>query len=158
MNPAPDDLARATDQLRDRPLPRVVEIADAVLLRTMSVPRPAVHVRAAAPYAFTRVSSTVISAVLRERLDESLDGGAVRRLSLEVDRDERLSLLTLELLVQYDRTIVEVADRARALTRSTLTELIGTDPTDVAVQVAVSHVHVSDVTLGDPRFVDPDDE
>ena len=51
------------------------------------------------------------------------------------------------------------ADRARELARAALEELLGPEPgTAPATEVVVGHVHVSDVTVGDPRLVDPGEE
>lgn len=153
---ASDLLGQALDQLRERPTPRVVEVGDAVLRRTLAAPRRAVLVHARAPHDFVRVSSTAIITVLRERIDAGLTAAAVGRIGLDVSREGSLDQLTVELFVQYGADILVLADEARALALSTLAGLLGPDgPT---VHVTVSHVHVSDVTVGDPHLVDPGEE
>lgn len=147
----------ATEQLRDRPLPRSVEIADAVLRRSLATPRPSVLVRGRPPYAFVRVSSTAITAVVRERIDARLAGAAVGRILLDVDREQNLVAMTVELFVQFGVDILALADQSRTHAVEALTGLLGPETADV-VPVAVNHVHVSDVTVGDPHLVDPGDE
>ena len=152
-----ESLDLATAQLRARPLPRAVEIADAVLQRSLATPRPSVLVRGRPPYDFVRVSSTAITAVVRERIDARLAGAAVGRILLDVDRDQNLVAMTVELIVQFGADILALADQSRTHAGEALTGLLGPDTADV-VPVAVKHVHVSDVTVGDPHLVDPGDE
>ncbi len=158
---ASDLLGLALDQLRDRPLPRVVEVGDSVLRATLAAPRRAQLVRARAPFDFLQVSSTAIITVLRERIDAGLVGAAVGRIGLDVSREGTLDQLTVELFVQYGADILVLADQARALTLETLEGLLGPDGPAVQVavdHVTVGHVHVSDVTVGDPHLVDPSEE
>ena len=147
----------ATEQLRARPLPRAVEIADAVLRRSLATPRPSVLVRGRPPYTYLRVSSAAITSVVRERIDARLTGAAVSRILLDVDREQNLVALTVELLVQFGTDILALADETREHVREGLTGLLGPE-TAAVVPVAVNHVHVSDVTVGDPHLVDPGDE
>jgi hypothetical protein len=152
-------LDAATAQLRDRPLPRAVEIADAVLRRSLAAPRPAVLVRGRAGFAFLRVSSTVITALVQERLDGGLDGAAVSRVLLDVDRDQHLRSVTIELFVRFGTDILDQADHARLLAQAVLADVLGPEPAGApTTDVLVGHVHVSDVTVGDPRLVDPGEE
>jgi len=152
-------LAAATAQLRDRPLPRAVEIADAVLRRSLAAPRPAVLVRGRGDLSFLRVSSTVVTALVQERLDSGLSGAAVSRVLLDVDRDEHLRAVTIELFVRFGTDILAQADLARVLAQGVLTDVLGPEaPGAPTTDVLVGHVHVSDVTVGDPRLVDPGEE
>lgn len=165
-DPTPDDLlggslAAATAQLRGRAVPRrAVEIADEVLRRSLETPRPAVMVRGRGRrYGFVQVSSTVITAVVQARLDDGMTGASVSRVLLDVSRDHELLAATVELYVRYGTDILEKADQARDLARDALVELLGPEPEEGAsTHVVVGHVHVSDVTVGDPRLVDPDEE
>ncbi|GAA1923773.1 hypothetical protein [Nocardioides hwasunensis] len=163
-------LAAATRQLRDVQHPRVVEIADRVLTRALAAPRRSLLMRAHAPHDYLRVSTLAVTAVLREHLDLHLQGAAVGRILFDIDRDEQLLALTIELYVQYGTVILETGDRARELAREALASLLGepvplpapgtgssTSPSS-GVELVVSHVHVSDVTVGDPHVVDPADE
>jgi hypothetical protein len=160
---APDGaraLDEATRQLRSQsPPPRAVEIADRVLQRALRAPRPSQLVRGRGPASFLQVSSAVVVERLREHVDRHLDGAAVGRVLLDVGRDARLDALTVELLVRYGSDIVALGDRTRRLAAETLEDTLG-PPADGAetVTMAVSHVHVSDVTVGDPHVVDPSDE
>lgn len=146
-------LRRATAQLRALPEPRVVEIADAVLQRVLAAPRRAEYVRATADPG-VRVSTTALVAVLRADLDTLLPHAAVQQVAFDVDDDEGLSAVTIDLVVRYGESILDTADRARDLAKESLDALLGTSPVDVVVR----HVHVSDVTVGDPHLVDPADE
>ena len=151
----------AAAQLRNRPLPRAVEVADRVIARALRAPRRATLVRARAPYTYLRVSSLAITTTLRSQVDAGLVGAAVGRIGMEVTRDEVLRELTVELLVQYRTDISAVAELTRALAQDALDRLLGpVDPLwpDGEVAVTVSHVHVSDVTVADPHLADPADE
>lgn len=150
----------ATRQLRAQPPPqRAVEIADRVLQRSLRAPRPAELVRGRGDLAFLRVSSPVLIERLRAHVDRHLEGGAVGRVVLDVARDGRLQGVTIELLVQYGSDILALGDRTRHLAAEALGDTLGA-PTNGSelVTMAVSHVHVSDVTVGDPHLVDPSDE
>jgi uncharacterized alkaline shock family protein YloU len=154
-----DALTRATDELRAQPLPRVVEIADSVLRAVRLAPRRSMPVRARPPHDFLRVSTVALTAVLRENIDSSLVGAAMNRVDLDVGRDDQLRAVAVEFIVRFGVDILELADRARVIVDATLTELLG--PATAAsppVEVTVTHVHVTDVTVGDPHLVDPADE
>ncbi len=153
------DVALAARQLRAAPpSPRAVEIADRVLQRALAAPRRAVLVRAAPPHEHLRVSSVAITAVLQERIDAELVGAAVRRVLLDVTRDERLAGVTIDLVVQYGTSVCEVGDLARVLAEAALADVLGEAWAVGGGTVVVSHAHVSDVTVGDPHLVDPADE
>ena len=96
-----------------------------MLRRTLATPRRSVLVRARAPHDYLRVSSTAITAVLRERIDTGLASAAVGRIVLDVARDEALEALTVELFVQYGADILALADRTRSLANEALVDLIG---------------------------------
>ena len=170
LEPVPDgvelargeaDLVAATQQLRSIPQPRAVEIADRVLTRALAAPRRSHLIRANPPYDYLRVSTVAVSAVLRDELDRHLVRAAVGRILFDIDRDEQLLSLTIELYVQYGVVILTTADQARALARDALAGLLGdhASPGPLGeVGVTINHIHVSDVTLGDPHVVDPSDE
>ncbi len=50
-----------------------------------------------------------------------------------------------------------MADEARTIAHRVLSRVL-TGPTDITVHVVTSHVHVSDVTIGNPHLIDPTDE
>ena len=140
--PGADVLRSATAQLRVAPLARAVEIADGVLRRALAAPRRAELVRSAADPAL-QVSTVAITAVLRADVDAALTGAAVHRVLLDVGDDGTLEALTLDLLVQHGTSIPAEQPDQRGR---------------VPDRVTVQHVHVSDVTIGDPHVVDPEDE
>jgi hypothetical protein len=153
------DLDLAIARLRRMSVPRAVEIADVVLDAVLSTPRRAEHVRARQPHDHLEVSTIAITAELRARLDSALHGAAVGRVVPDVDRDGRLRTLTLELFVRYGTHILTLADEARLLTRDTLANLLGEETgSGDPVAVGVTHIHVSDVTVGDPALIDPADD
>jgi hypothetical protein len=151
------DLELAAAQLRDRPLPDVVAIADRVLEHALAAPRMSELVRAQPPHERLRVSTVALVALLRDRIDEGLEHAAVRRAVCEVSRDARLEQLTVELIVRYGHDIRELAERARVLAREVLGETLGI-PAEGGPVIVVQHVHVGDVTVADPHLVDPADE
>lgn len=157
--PSTEALDLATQALRERPLPRSVEIADAVLRRSLATPRRAELVRARGDRSWLQVSSLVLVAQVRAHVDEHLEGGAVGRVLLDVDREGRLRALTVDLLVRYGHDILELGDRTRRLAAEAIGLALGPPASgDDLVTLTVSHVHVSDVTVGDPHLVDPADE
>ncbi|MEP7091267.1 MAG: hypothetical protein ABI776_14305 [Nocardioidaceae bacterium] len=161
--PRPHAVATAAAQLRDRPVPRAAEIADRVLAAALRAERGSPPVRARAPHQLTHVSSQVLTTLLRAHIDNHLRGAAVGRIAIHADRHQALQDVTVELYVQYGTEIAEVAQHARHLAREALDSALGSpqpaeDADPVAVEVTAHHIHVSDVTVGDPHLVDPDDE
>jgi hypothetical protein len=152
------DLDTAAGQLRAQEHPRRVEIADRVLTRALAAPRRSHLVRAHSPHDHVHVSTLAITAALREHLDHNLVGAAVGRILIDVDRDGQLTALTVELYVQYGTEILPTGDLTRDLAREVLTSLLGQHPAGDDLPVMLSHVHVSDITIGDPHIVDPADE
>ncbi len=152
----PTYVQRAAEQLKGRTRTRAVEIADDVLRNAMSAHRRSLPVRAHPSHDFVRISDQVIIATLRRRIDAALPSAAVGRIYLLVDRHESLQELTIELFARYGEVLLEVADQARLIADRLLTELLG--QAESPVSILISHVHVSDITVGDPHFVDPTDE
>lgn len=155
------DLALASEQLRDRSRGRAVEIADRVLLRALQARRRSYPVRGRGAHGFVFVSDKVVIATLRASIDERLDEAAVANVVLDITRDHELTGVAVELYARFGAVLVEAADQARVVAANALRDLLGVEP-DVVVQagsVALSaHVHVRDVTHGDPHLVDPADE
>lgn len=156
-DPAPRTaLERASAQLQQRATDRWVEVANDVLENAMRASRGSSPVRAHAPSGPIHLGEQVIVAYLRRALDDALDGGAVGRIYLRVDVDEVLESVTIELFAQFGRPLLPIADRARAISNEVLDEMLGTRPPEITVTTL--HVHVADVTRGDPHVVDPADE
>ncbi len=150
------ELSAATAQLRaGDPPSQTAPVASRVRRAALAAPRLTQLVRAAEPRRDLWISTSVITAVLHDRLAPALLDSAVRRVAIEVDRQEDLESLTVEIVVRYGVPVADDATRARATIEATLDELLGTARSS---RGAVGRVHVTDVTVGDPRLVDPADE
>lgn len=148
-------LAEATTQLRERPAPsHVAEVAARVLDRTLSAPRRATLLDSTDP--LLRVSTVAVVSVLRAETATALSGAAVRRVRLDVD-GSTLRAVHTELVVQWSNPIPPAADVVHTVGRSVVADLLGSGPAPGADDVE-HHVHVVDVTLGDPELVEPLDE
>ena len=154
--PTSANLQAASEQLRDRSRQRAVEIANDVLHAALRSQRRALPVAGAPPHDYVRVSDRVIITLLRRNIDAALHAAAVGRVHLVVDRSHKLREITIELYVQYGQVLVDVADQARSVADDVLGQLLA-GPT-VSIDVVTSHVHVSDITAGDPHLVDPTDD
>lgn len=152
----PAHLRAATEQLRGRSRQRAVEIADNVLRNALRSSRRSLPVRVAAPHDYVRVSDQVIITLLRRDIDAALEVAAVGRIYMLVDRSETLRELTIELFVQYGQVLLDVADQARIIADVVLARLLA--GSGVTIEVVTSHVHVSEITTGNPHLVDPIDE
>lgn len=148
-------LDAATVDLRVQPTAMPDSRAASLLDRVWSTPRAAQLVRAAAPYDFLRVSTVALVAVLRERIDGALEHGAVQRIRLDATRDEQLQGVAVELVVQYGHDIRVMAARTLEVTEEVLAQLLGLQ---LPASAITTHVHVSDLTRGDPHLTDPLDE
>lgn len=149
-------LHQAAGQLSGRSDRRAVEVADAVLSTVLRASRRSLPVRVASSTDNLWVAERVITTLLRRAIDTALEGGAVGRIHLDVDREQQLRELTIELFVQYGQVLPELAVQARTVADATLSPMLtGSEP---LVAVVVSHVHVSAVTVADPHLVNPSDE
>lgn len=153
-----DAMARATRQLRDHAQRRAVEIADDVLQKALQASRHSLPVRAYPPHDQVHVSDQVLVSTLRQRIDDALDTAAVGAVYLRVTPGEVLQELTVELFVRYGEVLLEVADQARAIARAVLAQVLGPPAGTIGVEVVTTHVHISDVTVGDPHLTDPRDQ
>lgn len=146
---------RAADELREETDRRWVEVAPAILKVALSASRRSLPVRAHAPSGPIHVSEQVIIAYVRDALDGALPGAAVASVSVQLADRDRFDGLFIELMVQYGLAILPIADHARALAATALARLgVESD----RISISTSHVHVSDVTLGDPQTTDPSAE
>ncbi len=150
------DLSVATAQLRaGDPPPQTATVAGRVRAAAHAAPRRTQLVRAPAPREHLWISTSVITAVLHDRLAPALHDAAVRRVVIDVDRHDDLESLTVELVVRYGVPVADDAARARAAIDETLDDLLGSGRSSGEL---VGRVHITDVTVGDPRLVDPADE
>lgn len=148
-------LTAAAEQLRDQPPhERISAAAGRVLQKTLSMSRRGV------PVATTddqlQVSSVALVAVLRDALDRGLVDAVVQRVKLDVDATV-LRSVRVELVVRYGAPVPDVTAVAQDVVRAVLVDVLGPGPAPGAADVE-RHVHVADVTIGDPRLVDPHDE
>lgn len=149
-------LAAATGQLRDQPPgPRAAEVARQVLAQALAAPRRATTLETTDP--LLHVSTVALVALLRTALADAVADAAVRRIRLDVRGHDRLDAVHVELVARYGTSIPRAAEEARAVAARVVAETLGTGPAPGADPVA-HHVHVSDVTLGDPHLVEPLDE
>jgi hypothetical protein len=149
------DLAAAVEQLRTQPpSERAHETAGRVLRAAMSAPRRAVVLDTA--HDGLQVSSVAVVALLRDALARALVDSAVRRIRLDHD-GPTLTRVTVEVVVRYGSSVPDLAAFVGQAVRSVLLDALGPGPAPGAAGV-VDHVHVSDVTLGDPELVEPLDE
>ncbi|WP_286689852.1 MULTISPECIES: hypothetical protein [unclassified Aeromicrobium] len=146
----------ATDQLRDQPAsPHVAQAAGRVLARALAAPRRASTIETADP--LLQVSSVALVALLRSALGGEVADAAVRRIRLDVRDRGRLHAVYVELVARYGTSVPESTEATHAVTRRVLTQTLGTGPAPGADDVT-QHVHVSDVTHGDPHLAEPLDE
>lgn len=149
-------LDEATDALRRAPTELTGVAAARIRDLARSTPRPALLLRAAPPREYLSVSTTALTSLLRQRIDQDLSHGAVGHVAFAASRDGRLEQVRIDLLVQYGHDARELAARTHAVAAAVVEELLGSAPPPAGVDVR--HVHVADVTLGDPHLVDPRDE
>lgn len=150
---ADDAFARTVDQLAQSSHARAVEIADEVLRTALRAPQRSLPIRANPPWDFVHVSDRVLITALRTSIDTHLTGAAVGRVYLDVERDEVLTSLTIELFVQFGLVLMEVGDHARHIAATVLDQTLGRP--DLPVRVITTHVHISEITPGDPHLMNP---
>lgn len=139
-------LRSAASQLREHVDGRWVEIADAVVARALAASRPSWPVLAQAGGGPVRVTEQVLVTYLRDSL-AAVDGCETVAISVRTD-DEVCTGLVIAVAARYGTVLVPLADRVRTVAESTLARLLG--PVSPPVTVEQMHVHVSDVTPGDP--------
>lgn len=148
-------LAAAAEQLREQPpQERVAAAAGRVLRSALSAARRGVPIATIDDQ--LEISSVAMVAVLRDALDRGLVDAAVQRVKLDVDA-KVLRSVRVELVVQYRTPAQDLTALAHDLVTAVLSDVLGPGPAPGAGGVE-QHVHVADVTLGDPRVVEPVDE
>lgn len=135
---------------------RWVEISDRVLATALTATRRSSPVRAQAPGGPVQVSEQVLVAYLRAAVDAADPDGVLAEARIDVEGVDAYAGVTILLVTRYGQPIIPIADRVRAAAYDSLTELLG--PVVPAVDVRTMHVHVSDVTTGDPHSTAPDEE
>jgi len=141
----------ALAQLRQHTDQRWVEIESDVLAHLLTVSRPSHPLSAlssAGPYA---VSEQVLTSYLRGALDRAPDC-EVSAIRIHAD-DGVCTGVTIVITARYGRSLLDVADTIRIAADGVIAEVLG----DARPRVTVTdmHVHVSDITRGDPKRGEP---
>ena len=150
--PGEDVLAAAAADLRDRVDPRWVAISDRVLASALTATRRSRPLRAQAASGPVSVSEQVLIAHVRHALDGRVPGTAVAAIHVNIEGRDSFSGLIIEIVAEYGRPLLPLADRVHALAAAELVSVLG--PLDPLVSVRATHVHVNDVTRGDPQEAD----
>lgn len=153
---AVERLGAAAHQLQGRTERRAMEVGSTVLAHVLAQPRRSMPVRANGVNAHIHVSEQVLVMVISKQVNAHVEGAAVGQVVVQSSLDEAVEKVLVELIGQYGRDLINIADQARNVVGTVLGDLLGSD--DVDVQVVFTHLHVSDITLGDPKLVDPADE
>lgn len=148
-----DAFAHAAEAWREASDRRWVEISDRVIAKAMTASRRSQLIAGTAAGGRYHVSEQVVVAHLGAALDGAVPGAAVARIHMEVEGRETLVGVVVEIIAEYGRPLLPVADHVRAIATSVVASLMG--PGVPAVSVQAWHVHVSDVVDGDPHTVDP---
>lgn len=149
---------RATRALADRGRARALEVSADVLAHVMARPRRSMPVLARAPHRRVHLSEQVVVAVVTHRIARLAEGLAVARVVVTATPDQHLERVLVELVAQYGTDLVAASARAHDIVTSVLREVVGPADDSVEVAVAPTHVHVGDVTVGDPQLSDPHDD
>jgi hypothetical protein len=142
----------ATSALREYTRDRWVEVSDRILATALTATRRARPVRATAPGGTVQVSEQVIVTYLRAAVDVAVPGVAVHRIDVTLVNEDTFETVIVQIAVQYGLEVLPAAHRIRGIATRVLHELLG--PEAGPVTVRVTHVHVSDVTRGDPATTD----
>lgn len=154
-SPAPVDavaeakLRAATAALRDHINTRWVEIADAVVSRALTASRPSWPVRAQASGGPLQIAEQVLVAYLCDSIDPIADCEVIN-IQIETDGGDRCTGVVIALATRYGTALIPLADRVRQVAERRLQELLG--PVQPPVTVSMMHVHVADVSRGDPKL------
>jgi len=142
---------RAAASLREHVDQRWVEVADGVLasvLRKHRISHPVGARTAAGGY---RVSEIVLKRLLQDALDP-VPRCEVEGIRIHVE-GETYTGVTLVVTAQFPDRLIPLADVLRERARECLTSVLGAVTPPVAVHAM--HVHVENVTVGDPKIGEP---
>ena len=142
-------LARAASEIRRQANQRWVEIADRVTAAALSATRTSTPIRASAPGGRVWIAEQVLVAYLRQAVDDEVPDAAATAISVRVAGRETLDSVGIHLTVRYGTLLLPIADHARTVAARVLTDLLG--PVDSEVDSRAMHVHIADVTRGDPK-------
>lgn len=150
-------LRSAAGRLREHVDERWVEVADLVLSRVATATRPSRPLCALSGGGHFHLAEQVFVSYLRASIDQVADC-EVLRVTVQTrppDPDvsegsaaEVCTGVLVELAVRYGTVLIPLADTVRRVAREQIAQLLG--PMASEVSVAAMHVHMADVTVGDP--------
>jgi len=151
-------LRSAAGRLREHVDERWVEVADLVFSRVFTATRPSRPLHAVASGGPFHVTEQVVVSYLRASIDQVADC-EVRRITVQTrspDPDgsqgsgaEVCTGVLVELAVRYGTVLIPLADTVRRVASERIAQLLGSVASEVSV--AAMHVHLADVTVGDPK-------
>lgn len=141
----------AAAQLRQHTDERWVEVRSGVLAHVLAVSRPSHPLHALSSTGAYAVSEQVLTSYLRTALDRAPDC-EVSAIRVHSDGDVCTGV-TIVITARHDRSLLDLADSIRSAADDVITAVLG----DARPRVTVTdmHVHVNDVTRGDPKRGEP---
>jgi len=146
ISAAEQDLETAAQALRDHTEERWVEIAESMLARVLATTRPSHPVRGKARAATFHVSEQVLTSYVLDAVG-AIPGVEVDAMRIHSEQD-RYTGIDIVITARYGLPLLPVADIIRQAARDRLVTLLGEQVPPISV--STMHVHVEDVTPGDP--------
>lgn len=148
MPTAEQDLEIATQALRDHTDERWVEVSDNILAKVLVASRPSHPVRGRAGTEPFHVSERVLTAHVLDTVDQipHIEAAAIR---IHTGQD-RYTGITIVITAEHGLRLIPAADAIREAARDRLTQVLG--QLVPPISVSTMHVHVDDVTTGDPSL------
>lgn len=152
-------LRSAADAMREHVDDRWVEVADLVLARAIAATRPSRPVLARASSGAFHVAEQVLVSSLRASIDRLEDCEVVDidiqtrppgRAGADDWAGEVCTGVLIALAVRYGTVLIPLADQVRRLASERIDRVLG--HVVPSVDVSAMHVHVADVTRGDPKL------
>ncbi len=144
-------MVAAIAQLRQHTDQRWVEIESDILAHVQSVSRPSHPLRALSTRGAYAVSEQVLTSYLRAALDHAPDC-EVSAIRIHADGDV-CTAVTIVMTARYGRSLLDLADTIRIAADDVIAKVLG--ETRPRVTVTDMHVHVNDITRGDPKRGEP---
>ena len=126
---------------------RWVEVSGDILVRILSMSRPSHPLQAMSQDGSYQVSELVLVMSLQRALDV-IPHSEVTHIRIKAERD-RYQAVAIVITVEYPFPIIPIADRIRDVSVRVLEQILGASP---EINVSGMHVHVGDVTRGDPKL------
>lgn len=137
----------AIQQMRDHTDPRWVEIESDLLAHVLATSRPSHPLRARSALGPYAVSEQVLISYLRDALDRA-PHCEVSAIYVHAD-DAVCTGITIVTTAQYGHRLVDVADVLRIAADDVISKVLGV--VRPRVTVTDMHVHVDDISSGDPK-------